>query len=137
MNRTLLVVDDNKSVRDSLRFLLERRGYEVEVAESGPEALALAAQRPFGGAMIDVNMPGMNGIAVCRALKALAAEKGWPLSIWMMTGARTPDVVKSAQEAGALVVLAKPFDFTDLFRRFDEVLGPVTPPAAPDVLDHL
>lgn len=128
--RTLLVIDDNKSVRESLKFLFMRRGYEVLAAESGPEGIALAAQHPVDGAMIDVNMPGMNGIDVCRALRANAAASGRDLPVWMMTGARTPDVVKRAEEAGALVLLGKPFDFTDLFRRFEERFR-VAPPAIP------
>ena len=45
MTRTLLVIDDNKSVRESLRFLLERRGYLVLTAENGPDGIATAAQR--------------------------------------------------------------------------------------------
>lgn len=138
MTRTLLVIDDNKSVRDSLRFLFERRGYRVVAAESGAEGLALAKTEPVEGALVDVNMPGMNGVAVCRALQAQAREMGRALPVWMMTGARTPEVCKASAEAGALTVLAKPFDFADLFRRLEEALGPVEPPKPRiDVLDEL
>lgn len=138
MTRTLLIIDDNKSVRDALRFLFERRGYRVLAAESGLEGIAIAKAEQVDGALIDVNMPGMNGITVCRELRAYAVQNGRPLPIWMMTGARTPEVAKSALEAGALTLLAKPFDFADLFRQFDETLGPVAPPTPPpDVLDQL
>lgn len=138
MNRTLLVIDDNKSVRDALRFLLERRGYHVLLAENGPEGIALAGQHRVDGVMIDVNMPGMNGLAVCRALKAAAAQANQPLPIWMMTGARTPELSKAAVEAGALVLLPKPFDLPNLYRQLEEAIGPVEPPKpAPDVLDQL
>lgn len=138
MTRTLLVIDDNKSVRDALLFLLERRGYRTLGAESGPEGIALARSEAVDGVLLDVNMPGMSGLAVCRALQALAAETGRALPVWMMTGARTPELTRTALEAGALVLLSKPFDFADLFRRFDEALGPVAPPAPPpDVLDEL
>ncbi len=138
MTRTLLVIDDNKSVRESLRFLLERRGYLVLTAENGPDGIATAAQHSIDGAMVDVNMPGMNGLMVCRVLAERAEEEGRPLPIWMMTGARTPELSKSALEAGALVLLAKPFDLADLFQRFEEALGPVEPPQPePDALDHL
>ena len=130
MTRTLLIVDDNESVRESLRFLFERRGYATAVAANGPEAIALAEQRVFDGAIVDMNMPGMNGIAVCRNLHGRAAETGRKLAVWMMTGARTAELAKSAGEAGALALLAKPFDFEDLFRRFDEQFGPISP--APD-----
>jgi CheY-like chemotaxis protein len=139
MTRTLLVIDDNKSVRESLRFLFVFRGYSVLVAESGPEGIALAAQQSIDGAIVDVNMPGMNGVAVCRALHAQAAELQRPIAVWMMTGARTPELMKSAQEAGAITLFAKPFDFSELFRQFDEKFGgpPQAPKPTPDVLDEL
>ncbi len=130
MTRSLLIVDDNESVRESLRFLLERRGYITVVAASGAEALALAAQQAFDGAIVDINMPGMNGIAVCRTLYARAAESGHKLAIWMMTGARTREVAKASAEAGALGIFCKPFDLEELFRSFDEQFGP--PPSPPE-----
>lgn len=139
MTRTLLVIDDNESVRESLRFLFLRRGYSVLAASNGPQGIALAAQHPVDGAMIDVNMPGMNGIAVCRALRAHAADNGRTIAVWMMTGARTPDLVKAASDAGAITLLAKPFNLADLFRQFDEKLGgpPEAPKPPPDILDQL
>src|SRR5687767_13771632 len=138
MIRTLLVIDDNRSVRESLRFLFERKGYRVLVAEGGLEGIALAKQEVVDGTMLDVNMPGMNGLAVCRALKALEAETGRPIAIWMMTGARMPELMKTAFEAGARLLLAKPFVFVELFKRFDEAFGPVElPKKKPDVLDSL
>lgn len=139
MPPTLLVIDDNPSVRESLRFLLLHRGYQVLVAENGPEGIALAAQNIIAGALVDVSMPGMNGIDVCRALRAHAAQAGRDLPVWMMTGARTESLARQALEAGALVLLQKPFSYADLFRQFDEHLGgpPETPKAVSDVLDNL
>lgn len=123
MSRTLLVVDDNQSVRESLRFLLLRRGYTVLVAEDGAAALALAAQHPVDGAIVDVNMPGMNGIEVCRVLRERANAKGRQIAVWMMTGARTPEVLKQSREVGALDLLGKPFDIPSLYRRLEEQFG--------------
>ena len=130
MTRALLIVDDNEAVRESLRFLFEHRGYATALATCGTEALALAEQRVFDGALVDINMPGMNGIAVCRSLHARAAETGHKLAIWLMTGARTSELAKAAAEAGALGLLAKPFDFDELFRDFDEQFRGGPPPAA-------
>jgi CheY-like chemotaxis protein len=121
--RKLLVIDDNLSVRESLRFLLLRQGYEVLVAEGGPQGIALAAEHRIDGALVDVQMPVMNGIDVCRLLREGAAAAGRDLPIWMMTGGRTPELVKRATEAGALALLGKPFDFADLFRRFEQQFG--------------
>lgn len=130
MKRTLLVVDDNKSVRDSLRLLLERRGYVVLVAANGPEALNFAQQQAIDGAIIDVNMPGMNGLVVCRTLRTRASEAGISLPVWMMTGALTPELDRASRESGALMVLTKPFDYAALFQLFDTQLGgaPTVPP---------
>ncbi len=120
MARTFLVIDDNRSVRESLRFLLLRRGYAVLVAEDGYEALRIAAENVIDGAMVDVNMPGMNGIEVCRALREHAAAAGREIAIWLMTGGRSPELVRLAREAGALDLLGKPFDLPALYRRFEE-----------------
>jgi DNA-binding response OmpR family regulator len=130
MTRSLLVIDDNLSVRESLRFLLTRRGYAVFDAEDGPGGLAVAEQNPIDGALVDVNMPGMNGIAVCRALREQAARAGRTVAVWLMTGARTGEVAKAAAEAGALLLLQKPFDIPDLLKRIEEEIGP--PPPATD-----
>lgn len=124
MARTLLVVDDNKSVRDALRYVLERRGYEACLAESGPAGLAAFDQQEIAGALIDINMPGMNGIEVCRLLVAKAAARGRPLAVWMITGARTPELLKKSVEAGAVTLLGKPFNIPELFQQFDEKIGP-------------
>lgn len=132
MPRTLLIVDDNPSVRDSLRMLLERRGYIVQVASGGFQAIALAAEQHIDAAIIDVNMPGMNGLVVCRTLRSRASEAGWNFPVWMMTGARTPELERAAQESGALCVLTKPFDYAELFNLFDAQLGgPPPPPPEP------
>jgi CheY-like chemotaxis protein len=133
---TLLVVDDNSSVRESLRFLFRRRGYEVLTAESGAEAIALAAQHLVHGAIVDVNMPGMNGVDLCHSLHEQAAAAGRAIAVWMMTGASTPEMTKRAEIAGALGVLGKPFDFDELFQQLDSKLGPPSggepePPAPP------
>jgi DNA-binding response OmpR family regulator len=117
--RTMLVVDDEKTVRDSLRFLLEREGYKVVVARDGIEAITVAAQQPIDGAMIDVHMPVMNGIEICRALQQQAALAGRAVAVWMMSGARTAQATQAAAEAGALALLGKPFDYKALLARFE------------------
>lgn len=130
MARTLLVIDDNQSVRESLKFLLLRRGYTVHVAEDGYEAIRLASLHAIDGALVDVNMPGMNGIEVCRALRERAQAAGREIAVWMMTGARTPEIVRAARQAGALDLLGKPFDLQALFRRFETYFASLDQPRA-------
>lgn len=117
--RTLLVIDDERSVRETLRLLLERRDYRVLVAETGAAGLALAAEHAVDGAMVDVHMPGVDGVTVCRTLRAQAGAAGRPLTVWLMSGARSTEVIKAGTEAGAAAVLGKPFNLTQLF----EMLG--------------
>ena len=127
MLRTLLVVDDNQSVRESLRFLLSRRGFHVLVAQDGPEAVRLAGEHQIDGAMVDVNMPGMNGIAVCRSLRDSASATGRSIAVWLMSGTRTPDILHQGREAGALDLLCKPFDLALLYRHFDQAFAGAAP----------
>lgn len=132
---TLLIVDDERSVRETLRLLLERRGYRVLVAESGPSGIALAASERVDGAMVDVHMLGMDGVVVCRELRAQAAAAGRDLPVWLMSGARSSDVIKAGTEAGAAAVLGKPFNLAQLFAMLGERFQPaasapvVAPPA--------
>ena len=128
MTRTVLIIDDNKSVRELLSFLLDRRGYAVLAADDGPGGLALAAQQPIAGALIDVNMPGMSGNEVCRALKEQATKAGRTIAVWLMTGAPTTEGEKAAFDCGALMLLAKPFDVPELLQRIETAIGPATQP---------
>ena len=124
---TLLIVDDERSVRETLRLLLERRGYRVLVAESGPSGIAIAAAELIDGAMVDVHMLGMDGVVVCRELRAQASAAGRDLPVWLMSGARSSDVIKAGTEAGAAAVLGKPFNLAQLFAMLGERF---LPPAA-------
>ena len=65
----ILVVDDEAQLRRALKSLLAMRGYEVLLAENGAEALALAAERTVDLVILDLAMPGMSGLDVCRELR--------------------------------------------------------------------
>lgn len=108
---TLLIVDDQSSICAALEFALSAAGYRIRVAESGPTAVALAAASPIDGALIDVQMPGMNGFDTCLRLQAQARERRQALRVWFITGGPTSAVETRSAELGALGVLRKPFDF--------------------------
>ncbi|MBL9199587.1 MAG: response regulator [Opitutaceae bacterium] len=129
--RTLLVIDDERSVRETLRLLLERRDYRVLVAENGAAGLALAATNVVDGAMVDVHMPGVDGVTVCRTLRAQAEAAGRPLAVWLMSGARSAEVIKAGTEAGAAAVLGKPFNLPQLFDMLGRHFNPPAPEGAP------
>lgn len=105
----VLVVDDNPSVLRSLEFYLPGIGFDVVSAGDGHSALRLAAEGEVQLILLDVDMPGMNGFAVCRALRADPVLRWLP--VVMMTGRSSREVTQEGLAAGARAVLAKPFDF--------------------------
>jgi CheY-like chemotaxis protein len=109
----ILIVDDDLSVQLTLEFCLQDAGYSVILAGDGPTALRVAAERQTDLILLDVNMPQMNGIAVCKALKSNPALSHIP--VVMMTSCPTRDIVASAIAAGALEMLPKPFELAHLY----------------------
>jgi two-component system response regulator MprA len=78
MNGHLLLVDDDPAVLSSLRRALVLEGYEVAVAEDGETALALAVSQPPDLMVLDVMLPGLDGMAVCERLRASSATPRIP-----------------------------------------------------------
>jgi CheY-like chemotaxis protein len=121
---TILVVDDHPMVRDIVRIVLASAGFRPVCAEHGAAALALFESNVVDGAIIDVDMPGMNGIEVCERLQAAAAARHQPLVAWIMTGVLRPELMGAARRAGALGILAKPFTRSELVACFDVLEAP-------------
>ncbi|MEW6262621.1 MAG: response regulator [Thermodesulfobacteriota bacterium] len=107
----VLVVDDELVVRDSLKAWIEDEGYGVATASSGPEALELLAAGPVHLLLLDVKMPGMDGIEVLEKAKKISPE----LTVVMMTAYATVETAVEAMKIGALDYLIKPFDPEALF----------------------
>jgi DNA-binding NtrC family response regulator len=103
--KSILVVDDEESMRHFLLKTLTREGYEVTVAKDGPEALALAQESPPDLALVDVRMPGMDGVAVMRTLRATFPR----LPIVLMTAYGTVQNALAAMKQGANDYVTKPF----------------------------
>ncbi len=122
--RTVLLVDDNQSVRDTLQVLLSHFGYAVLAAEDGATGIALFTEHPIDAALVDVHMPGMDGFGVCRVLKARARETGKELPVWLMSGIGTPANAQLATEVGAVALLNKPFDFPAFRKQLEAELRP-------------
>src|SRR5579864_1555839 len=79
---SVLIVDDESAIRDSLRMILEYEGYRVEEAASGPAALARLADRLPDAVLLDVKMPEMDGIEVLRAMR----ERGYEVPVLVVSG---------------------------------------------------
>ena len=110
----VLVVDDERAVRDSLRRALELEGYEVELAGDGEEALErLSGSAPADAVILDVLMPGIDGLEVCRRLRA--EDNGVP--VLMLTARAEVDSRVAGLDAGADDYLPKPFALAELLAR--------------------
>jgi two-component system response regulator MprA len=115
----VLVVDDERAVRDSLRRALELEGYEVELAGDGEEALErLSGSAPADAVILDVLMPGIDGLEVCRRLRA--DDNGVP--VLMLTARAEVDSRVAGLDAGADDYLPKPFALAELLARLRALL---------------
>jgi two-component system response regulator MprA len=115
----ILVVDDERAVRESLRRALELEGYQVELAEDGEQALALVEDAHGADAMIlDVLMPGIDGLEVCRRLRL----GGHDVPVLMLTARAEVDSRVAGLDAGADDYLPKPFALAELLARLRALL---------------
>jgi DNA-binding NtrC family response regulator len=118
----ILVVDDDPGTAETLGDVLEAKGYEVEIASAGAQALALAEAKPQDVIFLDIKMPQMNGVEVLRRLKAMSPGT----LVVMMTAYALPELMAEAERLGALAILAKPLPL-DRIIQFLEALAPVKP----------
>jgi len=116
---TVLVVDDDRAVRESLRRALELEGYGVELAEDGEQALRrLALEPPPDVVVLDVLMPGVDGLEVCRRVR----QSGSSVPVLMLTARTEVDSRVAGLDAGADDYLPKPFALAELLARLRALL---------------
>ncbi|RJR41736.1 MAG: sigma-54-dependent Fis family transcriptional regulator [Deltaproteobacteria bacterium] len=106
----ILIVDDELSIRESLRGWLKRGGYQVETAAGGPEALAKNAENRFDIIFVDVKMPEIDGLTLLKKLKETDADA---IIVMMTAHGDIRDAVE-AMKLGAYDYLLKPFDLEEL-----------------------
>ena len=104
-NGTILVVDDEEIMREILETLLTREGYDVRLASSGAEGLELARALPFDAAIVDIMMPGLDGIATLDELKRIDED----LDVIIITAYASVESAISAMKTGAFDYITKPF----------------------------
>jgi len=119
----LLVVDDEPALRKALQTSLTARGFAVEESDSADEALERVGRGSFHSVMLDINMPGMNGIEACRRIRALQPHLG----IVMVTVRDAESDMVRALEAGADDYVTKPFRFDELVARLRAVIRRTVP----------
>jgi two-component system chemotaxis response regulator CheY len=108
----VLIVEDERSVADALRLIMEDAGYEVSVACCGRGGLKAHAARKFDLVITDVNLPDVSGLQVLRLLRAALP----PCPVIVITANCAPEIVEAAKLGGALEVLLKPFLPSDIIR---------------------
>lgn len=124
---TVLIADDDPVVRDMVRRYLERDGHEVAVAQDGTEALALLGERRVDLAVLDLMMPGPDGLALCRSVRQ---HNGYDLPVILLTALDEEHDRIAGLEAGADDYLTKPFSPRELVLRIRALLRRAALPAA-------
>jgi len=122
MSEGVLVVDDDHRIAKMVKDILNRRGTRnVLRVSSGEKALSALAQSQPALVILDIGMPGMDGIEVCRRIKANPATRHVP--VMMLTGLGDRDRVQGACAAGADDYITKPFTIPVFLRKVDRFLG--------------
>jgi two-component system phosphate regulon response regulator PhoB len=137
MAQRVLIVEDEQDIRDLLVFHLEREGYQVTQCRSGAEALRVARAGPPDLVLLDLMLPEMDGLEVCRRLRQDPATQGLPI---VMLTARRDEVDRVlGLELGADDYVVKPFSPRELVARIRAVLRRARPAVgtAPLVIGRL
>jgi CheY-like chemotaxis protein len=111
--RRLLVIDDDESVRHVLTLILRQWNYDVVTAEHGMTGIDVFNREHFDGVLVDLLMPGLNGLEVCRTLREQLAVSGRDVPIWIITGTRTHEAELAAAKLGVRAVIEKPIDWSE------------------------
>ena len=117
---TILLVEDDPDIRELVAYKLTRGGFEVIEAADGLAALQAARSRRPDAVVLDMGLPRLSGIEVCRELRAAPATVAVP--IIMLTGAVRLQELEQAYAAGASDYLVKPFSPRELQRRVEAAL---------------
>jgi two-component system alkaline phosphatase synthesis response regulator PhoP len=118
--RSVIIVEDDEDIADSIRYNLEREGFRVRLATSGEDALNLILDRPPNLVLLDLNLPHMNGFELCRRLRAEATTARVPI---LMLTARAEEADKVlGLNMGADDYITKPFSMRELVARVNAAL---------------
>jgi DNA-binding response OmpR family regulator len=120
---TILLVEDNLKLAANLQRLLELEGHAVAVAHDGEEGLRRALAERFDCIVLDLNLPKLDGLAVCRALRV----EDDPVPVLMLTARSAKRDIVVGLDTGADDYLSKPFDLDELLARVRTLMRRATP----------
>jgi excisionase family DNA binding protein len=116
---TVLVVDDEESVRDLMSSALQTKQRDVLTAASGGEALEIVKKQPVDLVLLDLSMPGLNGVETFRELHMLRPA----LPVVIVTGYPDSDLMQRALEIGPFTMISKPVDLNQIQKTVDRIVG--------------
>lgn len=114
----ILIVDDQPGMRETFTDILTDKGYQVEVAEDGYQAIERVRKSPFDIIFMDIRMPGINGVQTYREVKKIDPKA----AVIMMTAHAVEDLVREAITEGAYTVIYKPFDVDRIVATIERVI---------------
>jgi two-component system, response regulator, stage 0 sporulation protein F len=118
VSNNLLIVDDQFGIRVLLTEIFKKEGYNTFQAANGKQALSIAEQDRPGLVLLDMKIPGMDGIEILKRLKAMDSS----IQVIMMTAYGELDMIKEAKSLGALSHFSKPFDIDEIRKAVSDVL---------------
>jgi CheY-like chemotaxis protein len=128
---SLLVVDDDDFYRDSIASVLRQAGHQVETAPNGEHALRMMRQRAPDLLLLDMVMPGMDGLEVIEAMRTDPALA--PVPIMLVTAADvTPEISRRLYERAVMLIRKGEADITDVVQHVHQLLERLQIPATPD-----
>lgn len=116
--RSILIVEDEKKIADTLQFGLDEIGFTVAVAYDGKLGLHLFNSGSFNLVILDINLPGINGYDLCRAIRLRDAQ----VPVLMLTSMSTLDDKIEGYDSGADDYIVKPFEFRELILKIRSLL---------------
>ncbi len=126
--KPVLIIEDENIMRESLRDWLKDEGYEVETAKEGEEALEKIGKKEFSVAVLDLRLPGKDGLEVLKE----ATEKDPKIKGIVITAYPSVETAVEAMKTGAVDYIVKPFAPDELERAIQEILGPVQAEVKPE-----
>ncbi len=111
----ILIVEDEPSILESLGFILQRAGFEIDTVMDGAEALGRLRRQNYAGLILDIMLPGMNGFDVLRAVRADKALATLPVIV--LTAKGQANDRRAAEAIGATAFITKPFSNAEIVER--------------------
>ena len=121
-DRNILLVEDEQKIADTLKLGLEEHGYAVEVAYDGTAGYQFFREKPFDLIVLDLNLPGLNGMELCKRVRKEKKE----MPVIMLTALSTLNDKIEGYDAGADDYMIKPFEFQELLLRIRALLRRAT-----------